>query len=116
MGNICVCGVVEVLCFIVQFLLINKLRIRFINELFRQLRGLCYISVLGCPDMSPPNGAWTTRDGDIMEIGCHSGAKSWTLTCVENQWIGAVGYCGTGNKKVVGTTIFVLIFKLLILS
>ena len=35
-----------------------------------------------------------TRDGDVIEIGCHSGSKTWTLTCDANKWIGAVGYCG----------------------
>ena len=44
--------------------------------------------------MSPPEGAWMTRDGDVMEIGCHSGSKTWSLTCIDNQWTGAVGQCG----------------------
>ena len=44
--------------------------------------------------MPPPQGAWMTRDGDLMEIGCHDGAKVWTLSCQDNQWVGAIGQCG----------------------
>ena len=51
-------------------------------------------SVIGCGDMSPPEGAWMTRDGDVIEIGCHSGSKTWTLRCDENKWVGVLGYCG----------------------
>ena len=50
--------------------------------------------VSGCPNMPPPEGAWMTRDGDIMEIGCHSGSKTWSLQCSDNQWTGAIGQCG----------------------
>ena len=35
-----------------------------------------------------------TRDGDVIEIGCHSGSKTWTLRCDDNKWIGVLGYCG----------------------
>ena len=48
----------------------------------------------GCANIDPPSGAWMTRDGDTMEIGCHSGAKTWSMTCENNQWTGAVGECG----------------------
>ena len=58
-----------------------------------------YFSVSGCPDLPPPDGAWMTRDGDVMEIGCHSGAKTWNLNCQANQWVGAIGQCGTGQGK-----------------
>ena len=51
-------------------------------------------AVIGCGDMSPPEGAWMTRDGDVIEIGCHSGSKTWTLRCDDNKWIGVLGYCG----------------------
>ena len=44
--------------------------------------------------MKAPEGAWMTRDGDVIEIGCHSGFKTWTLKCDENKWIGVLGYCG----------------------
>ena len=44
--------------------------------------------------MDPPEGAWMTRDGDTMEIGCHSGAKTWTMTCEDNRWSGSIGQCG----------------------
>ena len=44
--------------------------------------------------MAPPEGAWMTRDGDVIEIGCHTGSKTWTLTCDANKWIGVLGYCG----------------------
>ena len=44
--------------------------------------------------MPPPDGAWITRDGDVMEIGCHTGAKTWSLRCQDNNWVGAIGQCG----------------------
>ena len=44
--------------------------------------------------MTPPPGAWMTRKDDVMEIGCHSGAKSWTLKCENNEWAGTIGQCG----------------------
>ena len=53
-----------------------------------------YSEVLGCGDMTPPDGAWMTRDGDVIEIGCHSGSKTWRLECKVNQWVGSVGICG----------------------
>ena len=56
---------------------------------------LCYAFIVsGCRDMTPPAGAWMTRDGDAMEVGCHTGSRSWTLRCENNQWVGAVGFCG----------------------
>ena len=57
------------------------------------------ISVFGCGDMTPPDGAWMTRDGDVIEIGCHSGWKTWRLECRENQWMGSVGFCGRRNEN-----------------
>ena len=53
--------------------------------------------VTGCSNVEPPEGAWMTRDGDVIEIGCHSGSKTWTLTCDANKWIGVIGYCGHMN-------------------
>ena len=44
--------------------------------------------------MPPPEGAWMTRDGEFMEIGCHSGVKVWRLACQDNRWVGAIGQCG----------------------
>ena len=40
-----------------------------------------------------------TRNGDVIEIGCHSGSKTWTLRCVDQSWVGAVGYCGSGLSR-----------------
>ena len=55
----------------------------------------CYMFLVsGCANMAPPEGAWMTRDGDVIEIGCHSGSKTWTLRCDDNMWIGVLGYCG----------------------
>ena len=62
-----------------------------------------FFVVLGCGDIKPPDGAWMTRYGDVIEIGCHSGSKTWRLECKENQWVGSVGFCGSdfqdSNKK-----------------
>ena len=49
------------------------------------------------PTRSPPAGAWMTRDGDVMEVGCHTGSRSWTLRCENNHWVGAVGVCSASG-------------------
>ena len=46
--------------------------------------------------MTPPDGAWMTRDGDVITVGCHSGSKTWELQCVEGNWLGVYGQCGKG--------------------
>ena len=51
-------------------------------------------AVSGCKNVAPPAGAWMTRSGDVIEVGCHSGSKMWSLQCLGGQWIGAVGVCG----------------------
>ena len=38
-----------------------------------------------------------TRDGDVIEIGCHTGSKTWSLRCESNEWIGVLGQCGVGK-------------------
>ena len=58
------------------------------------------VSLLGCSSMSPPAGAWMTRDGDVMEVGCHTESRSWTLRCENNQWVGAVGFCGDVSEDI----------------
>ena len=52
-----------------------------------------------------------TRDGDITELGCHSGKLTWTLECVDNQWVGAVGNCGDGNNCILCNLMFKFIKK-----
>ena len=47
--------------------------------------------------MTPPAGAWMTRDGDVMKVGCHTGSRSWTLRCENNHWVGAVGVCSAAG-------------------
>ena len=64
------------------------------STVFSKESGNVSVTVDGCGDMSPPEGAWMTRDGDVIEIGCHSGSKTWTLRCDANKWIGVLGYCG----------------------
>ena len=59
------------------------------------LKPAAFVTIVsGCPDIPPPGGAWITRDCDIMEIGCQSGAKAWSLEYQDNQWVGAIGQCG----------------------
>ena len=55
----------------------------------------CFLA-LGCSEMTPPDGAWMTRDGDVIEIGCHSGLKTWRLECNGSEWVGTIGLCGSG--------------------
>ena len=64
--------------------------------LYTNVQSSCW-TALGCADMSPPDGAWMTRDDDTMEIGCHSGSKSWSLRCVDNRWQGVLGQCGSSK-------------------
>ena len=56
------------------------------------------VKVLGCKELTPPEGAWMTRDGDVIEIGCHTGSKTWSLRCVDNRWDGVLGQCGVGTE------------------
>ena len=41
-----------------------------------------------------------TRDGDVIEIGCHTGSKTWSLRCESNEWIGVLGQCGVGRFEI----------------
>ena len=69
------------------------------STVFSKQNGNFSVTVDGCGDMSPPEGAWMTRDGDVIEIGCHSGSKTWTLRCDANKWIGVLGYCGLHSAE-----------------
>ena len=56
-------------------------------------------TVIGCGDVTAPEGAWVQRDGDVTTLGCHSGKHTWTLRCENNLWEGAVGSCGTDRQS-----------------
>ena len=68
-----------------------------LNPIQDDHRFMVDIAVLGCKEMTPPEGAWMTRDGDVIEIGCHTGSKTWSLRCDSNEWIGVLGQCGVGK-------------------
>ncbi len=39
-----------------------------------------------------PAGGWIQKkDNDHVTVGCDSGGKSWTITCVGNQWKEDIG-------------------------
>ena len=40
--------------------------------------------------MTPPRTTWMRRTGDVVEVGCPTTDKRWTLTCVGGQWDGEV--------------------------
>ena len=67
---------------------------------------------VGCGDIMPQDGTWIQRDGDKTTLGCQSGRHSWTLECLNNQWVGAVGSCGTGSLELC----LFLIFTILVLN
>jgi len=47
-------------------------------------------SAAGCADVTPPRHTWMRRTGDVVEVGCPTSRKRWTLTCVDGQWDGEV--------------------------
>ena len=51
-----------------------------------------------------------TRNGNEMEIGCHVGAKSWTMKCENNQWTGAIGQCGERNYQLIISKMYLKYF------
>ena len=59
-------------------------------------------TVVGCGDVTAPEGAWVQRDGDVTTLGCHSGKHTWTLRCENSLWEGAVGSCGKVDKPGIG--------------
>ena len=61
-------------------------------------------TVIGCGDVTAPEGAWVQRDGDVTTLGCHSGKHTWMLRCENNLWEGAVGSCGTDRQSMSITT------------
>ena len=57
----------------------------------------------GCGEVEAPPGGWITRSGDVMEVGCHSGSRTWQLMCVGSRWVGPVGVCGYSNGDLIDT-------------
>jgi len=42
----------------------------------------------GCADVTPPRHTWMRRTGDVVEVGCPTTDKRWTLTCTGGRWNG----------------------------
>jgi len=40
--------------------------------------------------VTPPRHTWMRRTGDVVEIGCPTTRKRWTLTCTGGHWDGEV--------------------------
>ncbi len=56
-------------------------------------------SVIGCADPEAPVGGWIqTQDNGQVTVGCDSGGRSWTMSCVGNQWKGDIGVCPHGGS------------------
>jgi len=49
------------------------------------------VTAAGCADVTPPRHTWMRRTGDVVEVGCPTTGKRWTLTCVGGQWDGKMG-------------------------
>lgn len=54
--------------------------------------------VTGCGALPVPEGAWVSREDDVARVGCSSGEKTWTFTCISQRWVGSMGNC-SGNRK-----------------
>ena len=66
------------------------------------------IAVLGCSDIDPADGTWVARspgNDDVITVGCHGGNKEWKLRCIDNEWVGPGGQCGSGWSTFNYTTI-----------
>lgn len=55
---------------------------------------LCWcVSVVGCPDPTPPANAWMQRHKDRAVIKCNHTSETWYLTCRDHSWVGSVSNC-----------------------
>ena len=58
------------------------------------------IAAMGCPDVFPPDNAWSRRDGDNLVIRCNNTGETWYLTCKDEEWIGEYNNCtGTATQR-----------------
>lgn len=65
---------------------------------------LVYYEAVGCPDITPPKDSRMKRMHDRCEIDCPGTPHKWSLTCVDNKWVGDdVGKCPASSLEVKGT-------------
>lgn len=51
-------------------------------------------AVIGCGTPPAPAGGWLRRHGDKLMLGCNfTAGMTWSLTCVDSQWIGNTYNC-----------------------
>ena len=58
-----------------------------------------FLSVVGCPNPTPPKNAWVERDPvDKVAVRCNFTGETWYLTCKDTQWVGTYNNCTLGKK------------------
>jgi len=53
----------------------------------------CTYAVIGCSEITPPDGAFVSRHLDSAAIICNQSAETYYVTCRDGQWSGHVGNC-----------------------
>lgn len=56
-----------------------------------------YFIASGCADLQSVPHRVMKREGDQLMVGCENSKQSWHLSCINNQWIGVIGNCSTGE-------------------
>ncbi|KAK2142736.1 hypothetical protein LSH36_920g02042 [Paralvinella palmiformis] len=59
------------------------------NEEYRNF--VIHFKAVGCPDIQPEGGSEVIRTGNRTRVVC--GDSTWTLDCVDNEWLGEMGKC-----------------------
>jgi len=51
--------------------------------------------VIGCSEITPPDGAFVSRHLDSAAVVCNQSAETYYVTCRDGRWSGHVGNCST---------------------
>ena len=65
------------------------------------------VSVFGCKDFPPPEGAFVSRHLDSSGIVCNESSETWYVTCRDGRWTGDV----VGNCSRVGTSSLISVVR-----
>ena len=56
------------------------------------------VLAVGCADLTPPEGGWAEREGNMMTMGCNDDPeRAWRVTCQGSEWVGPKGNCSIGK-------------------
>jgi len=53
------------------------------------------VTVIGCSEISPPDGAFVSRHLDSAAIICNQSSETYYITCRDGHWSGHFGNCTT---------------------